>query len=261
MDEAIYRLDDVGASTKLYNQRGKVWWRVSGIDLPIAPFANLLFFKRIPPFKLWGPYSELTSRQWEEILNILKKHQAKITVGVTACWAESKDKLIPFGKKFPKQTAILKAGQDEGLLEIANHGLTHCLLKDNKFLPHLFSSNRKYHREFYDWLPDEYHKEHIEKSQEILSMIFKRDIVTFIPPGNVWSGKTEYYAHRAGIKYLSSLEEKAPTGKVSNGLVYVGDRKVFDFHDRDIVLKGVGWLENKIKNEKNHFIFIKEYLD
>jgi len=261
MDKIVYRLDDIGASTKLYNQRGKVWWNVLGMNLPIAFFANWGFFKRIKPFKLWGPYPELNVTQWEKILALLKKYNVKMTVGVTACWATSEDELIPFDKKFPKQAAILKEAQDEELIEIANHGLTHCVLIDNKFYPKMFGSNRKYHREFWDWLPDSYHKKHIEKSQDILTKIFKRDIVTFIPPGNVWSPVTEKYARAAGIKFLSSLEQKAPTGKVSNGLKYVGTRNIFDFHDRDIVIKGIDWLENKIAGGKNRLVFVREFFN
>ena len=95
-----------------------------------------------------------------------------MTVGITACWAITENELIPFDEKFPDQASILREGSEEGLIEIANHGLCHCVLTDNLFHPRLFSSNRKYHREFWSWLPDEYHKVHVETSQEILTRIF-----------------------------------------------------------------------------------------
>ena len=65
----------------------------------------------------------------------------------------------------------------DGIIEIANHGLTHCVLIENLFYPRPFSSNRKFHREFWKWLSPEIHKEHIYRSQEILSNYFNEDIV------------------------------------------------------------------------------------
>ena len=58
-----------------------------------------------------------------------------------------KNQLIPFHKDF--QIALkLKEGIKNNLIEVANHGLT-CVV--GKHLPRLFSSNRKFHREFWDY--------------------------------------------------------------------------------------------------------------
>jgi len=259
MEKIILRIDDIGASTKIYNQHGKVYWPVFNKKLPIAFFANWFFFKRIKPFAAWGIYPEMACSHWEEMFNLLKLYNASITVGVTATWAVSEKELIPFHKKFPDQASILKEGVCEGIVEIANHGLTHCILNNNLFHPHMFTSNRKYHREFWDWLPETYHKEHIERSQEILSTIFKKDIITFIHPGNVWSQQTEMYAKKFGIQYLSSIEPKAPTGKVSNGLTYVGNKAMIDFHDREIVLFGVNWLRRNLEEYSSEFCSIEQF--
>ena len=59
-------------------------------------------------------------------------------------------------------------------MEIANHGYTHCLMEDGLFRPRLFSGNRPYHREFYDWLPEEVHREHLRAAQDILGSWFAR---------------------------------------------------------------------------------------
>jgi len=258
----ILRIDDIGASTKQFNQHGKVYWTLLKKKMPVAFFANWLFFKRIKPFRNWGVYPELNAKQWLLIYDLLKHYNAKMTVGVTACWAQSHNDLIPFDRKFPDEYSLLKEGLQEGLIEIANHGLTHCVLKDNLFYPKMFSSNRKFHREFWDWLPESIHKNHIEKSQEILSGIFQTDIVTFIPPGNVWTELTEMYAKEYGIKYLSSLESKAPTGKKKNGLIYVGNANMIDFHDREISLFGIEWLKKQLeKNQSSNFCTVKGYLD
>lgn len=261
LKKIILRIDDIGASTKQYNQRGKKHWRILGKQVPIAFFANWFFFKRIKPFARWGIYPELGVEQWIRIFILLRERDAKLTVGITACWAASEEELIPFDEKFPEEASILKEGSEEGLVEIANHGLCHCVLKDNLFHPHLFSSNRKYHREFWEWLPESLHKEHIEKSQEILTRIFKRDIITFIPPGNVWTEATEHFAKSAGIRYLSSLESKAPTGMQRNGITYIGNTNMIDFHDREISLWGINWLKKKMDGDRRQFCTVRGYFE
>jgi len=58
------------------------------------------------------------------------------------------------------------------VIEIANHGLTHCVVRKKLFRPRLFSSNRRCHREFWSWFGKESHFEHIKKFQEILQGFF-----------------------------------------------------------------------------------------
>ena len=258
MREIALRMDDVGAASKINNQHGKTHWRIWGNNLPLTPFANWLFLKRIRPFKKAGPYNELTYKDWIEIFRLLERYDAKLTVGITATWVETKDKLISFPKKFPEEAAKLKEGVQEGIIEVGNHGLTHCVLDNNSFKPKLFSSNRNFHREFWEWVPKEIHREHIFRAQDILTSFFKIDILTFIPPGNVWTNDTEIFAKEAGIKYLSSLEDKAPTGKISNGLIYVGNNNVLDFHDREIAIYGTEWLEEKLQTIKLRNVFVKD---
>lgn len=215
-----FRMDDVGASTKQFEVYSK------------TQLGNILFLKYYPPFKAWGPYEEITPVQWKEIIDFLDKTNSQMTVAVTAAWVEKNGDLTPFPKKFPKQAAILKKALQSGLIEIANHGLTHCVI--GKHLPRLFTSNRKYHREFYDFLSEEEIKYHLKKSQKILEDYFETKIVTFVPPGNVWTDFTWDYAQKLGLKILSAKEND-----------------VFAFHDRDIVLNGIKWLEEKIQYHNN----------
>lgn len=260
MNKIALRMDDIGASTKLYNQHGKVWWKILGINIPLVFFANWLFFKRISPFKRWAPYSELRCDDWERIFNILQKKKAKITLGITACWAEDKYKLIPFNKKYPHQAKIIKEGVKSGIVEVANHGLTHCVLDNNCFLPKLFQSNRKYHREFWGWLSEEYHKEHIQRSQDILREIFDCEIVTFIPPGNIWTETTEYYCLREGIRYLSCKKNIILLNKIKQQRCIINNC-VEEFHDRDLIVNGMNWLEKKITSLNAEILTVKEYCE
>jgi hypothetical protein len=255
--KSCLRMDDVGASTKWFNQHGKVKWKLGAREYPIAFFANWGFFKRVEPFRRWAVYNELDTSQWELLLSLLHKYGAKLTVGITANWVERNGDCVPFDKKFPSEASIIREGEKDGLLEIANHGFCHCVLENQAFLPRAFSSNRTFHREFWDWIPPDIQEEHIACSQEILHRIFTNDIVTFVPPGNVWTPTTERIAAKYGLKYLSSLEERSPTGKKSNDLIYVGGKVVLDFHDREIVRLGASWLEGLLQGLRET-IFIKE---
>lgn len=221
MKKIAFRMDDVGASTKQFEVYSKTL------------LGNILFLKYYPPFKAWGPYEEITLVQWKEIIDFLDKTDSQMTVAVTATWVEKNGDLTPFPQKFSKQAIILKKALQSDLIEIANHGLTHCVI--GKHLPGLITSNRKYHREFYDFLSEEEIKYHLKKSQKILEEYFETKIVTFTPPGNVYTKFTKAFARKLGLKYLSSKN----------------DKNVFAFHDRDIVLNGVKWLEEKIRQYKN----------
>ncbi len=235
------RMDDVGASTKryeVYSNRSWGWGpaRVSG---------NWLFLKYLPSVKAWGPYRELTAPEWSAILELLNETSASMTVAVTAAWAERSDRVTPFPEQFPAAAAVLKEGVRRGLIEIANHGLTHCVLDRNVFRPHWFSSNRMYHREFWSWVPPAVQESHIRRSQEILQQYFEVPVVTFVPPGNVFTEKTLEIAERHGLRYVSC---DTPPGRV-DGMTILETRDVIAFHDRDVVLNGVEWLQSLIARD------------
>lgn len=248
------RIDDVGASSKKYEIYGNTWIDLGKFGITF-PLANFLWFKYIRPFKKWGPYRELNVGDWSNILKLLTDKKAKLTVAVTATWVEGKKKLTPFFKKFPQQAQILKEGLRMGLIEIANHGLTHCVEKDNLFKPKLFSSNRQYHREFWDWIMPDVQEEHIRRSQEMLQGYFNTEIVTFVPPGNVFQDETLRIARKYGIRYVSCNTPR----RIFNDMVIIGNDNVFAFHDREIVLNDINWLEKVIElNREKKFLFVKE---
>jgi peptidoglycan/xylan/chitin deacetylase (PgdA/CDA1 family) len=220
------RLDDVGASSKRYEVYSN------------RPWANWLFLKYLPGLKAWGPYRELHASEWCEALAILRRASARMTVAVTAAWADGADRLTPFPTRFPAQAEVLREGVREGLIEIANHGLTHCVLDGNVFRPHWFTGNRVYHREFWEWVPASVQEHHIEHSQDILQSYFGVPVVTFVPPGNAFTLDTLAIAERYGLRYLSCNEKQEKAG----ALVVVASHNVVAFHDRDLVLNGVGWL-------------------
>ncbi len=223
------RIDDIGASSKRYEVYSK--WR----------FGNIWFLKHPRFFGSWAPYSELTADQWRLIFDCLRQFNAKLTVGITACWVDGDGSLIPFVEKFPSQAAVLKTAFEAGLVEIANHGLTHCVI--GRHLPRFFCSNRKYHREFWPWLDVRIHFKHMEESQKILRDYFGVQVTTFIPPGNVFSEATVAAAERYGISLINChLAEPV----LSSAVRIVGNDDVFAFHDRELVLYGIEWLRSEL---------------
>jgi peptidoglycan/xylan/chitin deacetylase (PgdA/CDA1 family) len=168
------------------------------------PFpGNWLWLKYLPPIKRWGPYRELSPDEWHGVLEALAAAGARMTVAITAAWVEADGTLTPFPKKFPEAARVIRDGVAAGLLEVANHGLTHCLLTDRAFRPRLFKGNRRYHREFYDFVPPEEQEANIVRAQAILSESFVCPIVTLVPPGNLLQPATAEIARRHGVRYLS----------------------------------------------------------
>lgn len=233
------RMDDVGAASKRHEVYGVTRLRLGGLRVPFP--GNLLFLKYLPPIKRWGPYRELEAADWEAVLERLERAGSRMTVGVTAGWVEADGSIVPYPLKFPEASRALRGGVERGLLEVANHGYTHCVLQGRRFRPRLFSGNRGEHREFYDWLPDDVHRQHLRISQEILQNFLGRAVLTLVPPGNVLSRKTLVAAAEAGIRIVSCLG--ATRWAPFPGLTLVDDARVLAFHDRDVVLGGAAWLE------------------
>jgi len=239
------RMDDVGASSKRFEIYSK---KFGGIG-------NVLFLKYLPYFRAWGPYAELQPEHWDSIFDILDAHSAKLTVAVTAAWVERDGKLVPYPKKWPEAFESLKRGVNSGRVQIACHGLTHCVLADNAFLPRYFSSNRSAHREFWEWLPAETHRAHLIEAKEILEDAFNTPIRTLVPPGNVFSDDTLSAASEIGFTLVN-----CQTNRKSKGNIRILDNEnVIAFHDREPMLYGMEWLERLLRSHGGHkFVFVDE---
>jgi hypothetical protein len=231
---AALRLDDVGAASKRFEVYGVTRLRLGRLRIPFP--GNFLFLKYVPPIKRWGPYAELPAAAWEWIVAGLEEAGARMTVGVTAGWIEDDGSVTPFPLKFPDAARVIRQGAERGILEVANHGYTHCVLKDGMFRPRLFHGNRPFHREFYDWLPEAVHREHVNRAQKILQDYLGRPVVTFVPPGNVFTRATLVAAAEAGLRFVSCLEPER--WGAAEGLTFVGDGDVVAIHDRDLVFGG-----------------------
>lgn len=234
------RLDDVGAASKRHEVYGVTRLSIGGWRVPFP--GNFLFLKYIPPIKRWGPYRELSAGEWDAILTILESAGSRMTVGITAGWVERGGHVVPFPRKFRDEAAVIREGARRGLLEVANHGYTHCVLEDGAFRPRLFSGNREFHREFLERLPMTTHREHLARSQQILGEFFGGPVLTLVPPGNVFARKTLDAAAEVGLRYVS-CRDAGRHGPV-DGLVLIGDEHVVAIHDRDLVRRGLGWFRD-----------------
>ncbi len=249
----MVRMDDVGAASKRHEVYGLTRIAVGPARVPFP--GNLLWLKYLPPIKRWGPYRELGAAEWYAILEALAGAGARMTVAITAAWVEDDGALTPFPKKFPDAARAIRDGVGRGLLEIANHGLTHCLLDGRAFRPRLFAGNRPWHREFYAFVPAETQEANIARAQAILSDAFGGPIVTLVPPGNLLQPVTAELALRHGVRYLSY---RAPTARAGT-LPVVGDECGLVFHDRDVVLGGVAWLRARLKAVRGREVcFVRE---
>jgi len=238
-------MDDVGASSKRYEVYSKRWYG----------FGNFLFLKRLPYLRAWGPYAELQADDWDSILRTLDAHNAKLTVAVTATWVEGDGSLVPYPEKWPHAFRALKRGVDAGYVRIVCHGLTHCVLQGKAFLPRAFSSNRSSHREFWDWLPAEVHREHLGRAKYILEEAFNTCVTTLVPPGNVFSNATLVAARDLGFTLVNCQTSL----HAETGLRIIGNEEVVAFHDREPVLYGVEWLESLLsKYADRKFVFVDE---
>lgn len=128
------RIDDLGASSKQYEQWSRTRW------------ANVGPFKTLTPWRAWGPYGEMGGTELYEVFNLVHVSLSRVTLAITACWVEDDGSLTPYQEKFPLQACVVKEWAQRGVVEVANHGLTHC--REGRHLPRFWRGNRPEHREF-----------------------------------------------------------------------------------------------------------------
>lgn len=246
------RMDDPGASSKFYEVHSKTKLKLKSRTLFSGDW---FFFKYISPFKAWGRYRELSAKDWEDVIGILERRNAKLTVAVTATWA-SPESQIPFNHKFPDTAKALKQGVKLSLIEIANHGLTHNDGHPKAYRPSWFEGNRQHHREFKPGIPISLQREHIKRAQDILQSFFETEIVTFVPPGNAFTSDTLQVAKEFGIRYVSCNAEP----RSEHGLEVLGNANTIAFHDKDLVEgDAAGELERFIDSAGDaEFVFVKD---
>jgi len=226
------RIDDIGASSKLYEIYGKTRLTIKGKKIPIpipGVITNFLFLKHFPLWKGWGPYNELSSSQWDQIFNFFIKYNIKASVAITSNWVEADGSLTPFNKKFKDQHKSIKEGISANLIEVLSHGLTHCVVGEH--LPFKFKSNRQQHREFYDYLGKDKIYEHAYKSKNQLEDMFGVNVDVLVPPGNVFGKYTIEACQKIGYKAINCNTQT----RFEEDLLIIGNENVYPIHDRDFI--------------------------
>lgn len=245
------RIDDIGASSKEFEIYGKTRISIKGKKLPVPIpgfITNFLFFKKFPLWKGWGPYNEFTPLELENLIMTSHNLKIKLSIAITAGWVDKNSKITEYGKKFPDHVKLLIEGIKYGVVEILSHGYTHCIVGSH--LPKNFRSNRKEHREFYDFLGYRLLNEHVKNSKNILENLFQKKIEILVPPGNVFGNKTIDACLNNDIKVINCNTET----KVKNGILLLGNENISALHDRDFKFK-----KNLINDFKNlETVFVSE---
>jgi hypothetical protein len=245
--KVAFRMDDVGSASKIYAQ-----YSYHSRLMNIGPL------KIIKRYKGWAPYDELSASQLSYICEMLDCTSSKLTVGITATFVEKCGSLIPYYEKFPKQLEILKIGVDNQLIQIANHGLTHCIVENRKFLPKFWTGNGRHHREFLATEPDWRHWYNLIESQKILFESFGYYPKVFVPPGNMYTKATIEAAEYLGFEFFNCAGAMPHHQDLK--MRVLGNENVIDFHDKEVSELGLGWFKEKIIVESQHsqLVFVSD---
>lgn len=164
------RLDDLGASSKLYERhRGK-----------------------------WFAYREMTAGELDTLGVWLHDRNFSMTLAITACWVEADNSLTPYPEKFPDQTHVIRYWIGRGVFDVACHGLTHCVVGGHRPRLWPFRGNRTYHREF-TVVSLELMRAMIATARTILEGAFSAPVTTLVPPGYLIPWPIECYAVAQGL--------------------------------------------------------------
>ena len=117
------RIDDFGASSKEFEIYTKKFGR----------FGNYIGLHHFKKYRAWAKYQELETHELKTFINLLSNANCKATLGITASWQLKDGTLVSYPDKFPDNVALIKEVIDADLIEIANHGLTHCVTENFSF--------------------------------------------------------------------------------------------------------------------------------
>lgn len=150
------RIDDLGASSKRYERH---WGK-------------------------WFPYRELSPDELADLAYWLRKTHSRCTLAITAYWVERHGATTRFDKKFPEQARVIRQMASAGLVEVASHGMYHCVPGKHAG-GWWWKSNREWHREFRDGVNLWQQLAQMKCSRDALQQMFDTPVTTLVPPGNL----------------------------------------------------------------------------
>lgn len=200
-----WRIDDLGASSKLHERHRGKWW----------------------------PYRELRAEELATLMAWLARTGSRVTLAITARWVTRRANQIPYARMFPEQAAVIRLAVQHGLVEVACHGLTHCIPGRHADWT-FWRSNRQWHREFIDALPFPEQVEHLRVARAELEQTFLAPVTTLVPPGNAISERLALTALDLGFTVVTCRRPDPSTASV-----IADDRAYPVTHDRDLVAWGM----------------------
>jgi peptidoglycan/xylan/chitin deacetylase (PgdA/CDA1 family) len=196
------RIDDLGSSSKRWERhRGK-----------------------------WFPYREMLFDDLWDLHLWLRSTRSHATLAITACWVERDGALVPYARKWPMAAEGVRSLVAAGLVEIACHGLTHCI--PGRHVPSWapWRGNRPMHREFIAALPFAAQVEHLRRAKALLEDTFGVAVSTLVPPGNAISERLALTALDMGFERVTCRQ---PAGALWTWILDDTEQTVL--HDRDLV--------------------------
>lgn len=168
----MIRIDDLGASSKRYERWSHHTWA------NVWPLYNRQFFGA------WGPYRELTADELDQIFKVVAHASKTITVAITAYWVKRNGSLMAYHRRFPAQAAMVAYWARRGVVEVAAHGMTHCV---PGFHRHRWIGNNRYwHRDRHPWRAEA--KRSIESWLDL-------PVTRFVEPGQISRDPGEVIFH------------------------------------------------------------------
>ncbi|MEC8299458.1 MAG: polysaccharide deacetylase family protein [Pseudomonadota bacterium] len=232
----LLRMDDFGACSRVYEKHSSKFFGL----LDFYP----LYHRRL--LGSWGPFRELSVEEIVEIATILGERNVMMLFCITAGWPCINGGIAKFHEVFPEQSKKIKEYAQLGIFQIANHGLTHCVLEDPRYRRPGIFGNRDRHREFLPERSNKHLQESIELSQQIISDYFEAEPQILVPPGHAISSRVFPYLYDSGIEAVASGSSHLPNIKFRNMQILNGEN--FEvFHTRDIVLRGTDFLAEVLK--------------
>jgi hypothetical protein len=164
------RIDDLGASSKRYERWSHHSW------------ANFwpAYDRRL--FGAWGPYRELSVDELEDICEVTSRARKTITLAITAYWVKRNGSLLAYNRKFPGQAAIIAHYARRGVVEVAAHGMTHCV--PGQHLHKWVGNNRYWHRDRAPWRAE---------AKRAIELWLDLPVTRFVEPGHIADMNMERY--------------------------------------------------------------------
>lgn len=238
-DKKILRLDDFGASARLYERHASGRRR----------FFNFFPFFGSELLGSWAPFRELTVPDLLSLCDTLERHRIQLLFCVTATFFDGY-RWVGVDEAYPNHVEVIKSATARGTLVLANHGLTHCKEEDSRSTGRHFWGNRSLHREYMSNRTPERLRNSLVKSQLILERVFGTRPKVLVPPGHAVSSLASQFCNDVGITHIATGARHDTFTSGNLTLMSQNDFQVL--HTRDLVLNFDRSLESIVERGSSY---------